>query len=414
MLRKLKNIYHFLIALIAAIRYGFPGRGMTVIGVTGTDGKTSTTHLIYHILKTSGKPVSMVSTIQAIINGKEYDTGFHVTTPSPFQLERLMREALLGGSKFFVLEVTSHGLDQNRVFGTSVDIGLVTNLSHEHIDYHKSIERYREAKAKLLRNVKYSILNRDNEHYDFFKSKSSGRVITFGLHKTATVNPGNCLLHPQMPGTYNLMNCLAAASVAKILSIPDKDISEAVASFAGIPGRLERVKSQKPYKIIIDFAHKPNALKEVLVTVRGITKNKIIVVFGAAGLRDILKRPMMGKIAAQLADYTILTAEDPRTEDVRTIISEIAEGCKEAKATEILKNRSAKQAFSVKGNAFIRIPDRQEAINFAIRRLARSGDTVLICGKGHEKSMCYGTVEYPWDEKKAIEKALYGVRKTAS
>lgn len=414
MLRFWKNLNHLFLAFIACLRFGFPARKMTVIGITGTDGKTTTSHLIYHILKTAGKKVSLISTVEAFINGKRYDTGFHVTTPSPWQLQQFMREAVRGGSEYFVLEVTSHALDQHRVFGASIDIGLINNISHEHIDYHKTLEHYRNAKAKILSGVKYSVLNKEDDNYDILKNTADGKLVTFACQKEADYTEAKLKIKPRILGKFNLANCIAAAAVTSILNIDKAIIAEAIASFTGIPGRMEEVTTKKEFKIFIDFAHKPNALEQALYTAREQTKHKLIVVFGCAGLRDRLKRPMMGEISGKLADYTILTAEDPRSEDVRDIINEIAQGQLKEKVKEADKNKFSDSILSKKQKYFWRIPDRQEAINFVVRKLARKGDLVLVCGKGHEKSMCYGKIEYPWDEKQAIEKALYGKVQTSN
>lgn len=413
MLRFWKNLYHLLEALIACLRFGFPGRKMTVIGITGTDGKTTTSHLIYHILKTAGKRVSLVSSIEAIINGKTYDTGFHVTTPSSWQLQRLMREAGKGGSEYFVLEVTSHALDQHRIFGASIDIGLINNVSHEHIDYHKTLDHYRIAKAKILKGVKFSVLNKDDQNYDFLKTRANGQLVTFSLQKEADYSQNILQLKPKVYGRFNLQNSIAAATVASILQIGPTTIRRAIANFAGIPGRMEEVINDKKFKIFIDFAHKPNALEQVLKAARELTKRKLIVVFGCAGLRDKLKRPMMGEIAGKLADYAIFTAEDPRTEDVRNITNEIILGCLKTSMKEVNKKEDFQKYHSPTKKYFWRIPDRQEAINFCIRKLGQKGDLILVCGKGHEKSMCYGKIEYPWDEKQAILKALYVTSKNS-
>lgn len=407
MLRFWKNLNHLLWALFASLRFGFPGRKMMVIGITGTDGKTTTSHLIYHILKSAGKRVSLVSTVAAVINGKTYDTGFHVTTPSPWQLQRLMSEAVLGGSEYFVLEVTSHALDQYRVFGTSIDIGLINNVSHEHIDYHKTLEHYRKAKAKIFKGVKYSVLNKEDKNYNFIKEKVNGKLVTFAVEGEADYTQAKLKLKPHIMGKFNLANSIAAATVGSILDINKKTINHAISNFTAIPGRMEEVVTDNKFKLFIDFAHKPNALEKALEAAREKTKKKLIVVFGCAGLRDSLKRPMMGEIAGKLADYTILTAEDPRTEDVREITGQIVQGILKTQAKEADKRKDLNYYLKNDHKYFWRIADRQEAINFAIRKLAKAGDLVLICGKGHEKSMCYGKTEYPWDEKQAIQKAIY-------
>lgn len=388
---------------------------MMVIGVTGTDGKTTTVHLIYEILKKAGKKVSMVSSVEAVISGKSYDTGFHVTTPNPPALQKFLYQAAQAGNEYFVLEVTSHGLDQHRVSGISIDVGLITNISHEHLDYHGNLEEYRNAKAKILRGVKYAILNADDHNYRYLTNQvdKNTKIVTFAIKRHADYTLTNLKFKTNLFGKFNLYNCLAAAVVGRVLKIDNRIINKAILEFKGITGRMEEINNKKGFRIFIDFAHKPNALESVLKSARGLTKGKIIVIFGIAGLRDKLKRPIMGEIAGRLADYTILTAEDPRTEDVRDIIGEIAYGCTKVKVKELNKRDNPNKYYKNKHKYFWRIADRQEAINFAIRKLARRGDLVLITGKGHEKSMCYGRIEYPWDEKRAIEKALYGTNKTS-
>lgn len=410
MFRFVKNLTHKFLAWCCALIFRFPGRSMTVIGVTGTDGKTTTTHCIYHILKSCGKNVSMVSSVEAIISGKRHDTGFHVTTPGSWSLQRFMRRAKSAGSDYFVVEVTSHALDQGRVVGASVDIAVVTNMSHEHLDYHGSLENYWGAKARLIKHAAVSILNLDDPNVEFLRKRAKRKIVTFSLEKDADITEKTISLHPKILGTFNRSNCLAASAVGLQLGIDTGCIQQAIATFEGIAGRMEEIKTKKPFRIIIDFAHKPNALRNALSAARNFTEKKTIVVFGCAGLRDHLKRPMMGEIAAELADHIVLTAEDPRTEDVRDIIDQIAAGCLKKNVSEAKK--SDKQFIDRIGSKtgqkyFWRIPDRQEAINFAIRRLASPGDVVMLLGKGHEQSMCWGKTEYPWDEKLAVRKALY-------
>lgn len=410
MFRFLKNLVHTFLAWCSALIFRFPGRSMTVIGITGTDGKTTTTHCIYHILQSCGKKVSMVSSVEAIIAGKRYDTGFHVTTPGAWSLQRFMRKARNAGSEYFVLEVTSHALDQGRVVGASVNIAVVTNISHEHLDYHGSLENYWGAKAKLLRGAATSILNLDDPNVEFLLKRAKKKVVTFSLEKEANVTTKTLDIHPKILGEFNIANCLAAATVGLQIGIDRECIETAITTFTGIPGRMEEVQTKKPFRAIIDFAHKPNALRNALLAARRLTDKKVIVVFGCAGLRDRLKRPMMGEIAAELADCIVLTAEDPRTEDVRNIIDQIAQGCLKKNAVEAKKSdtRLVEKIKKEKNKTYFwRIPDRQEAINFSLRKLASAGDVVMLLGKGHEQSMCWGKTEYPWDEKQAVRKALY-------
>lgn len=350
--------WHLPQAVLANLIYGFPGRKLTVIGVTGTSGKTSVCHLLHHILQTSGLKVALISTISA--------PGLHVTNPDPFVLQKMLRQLVNKGVEYLVLEVTSHGLDQNRNWGIPFTYGVLTNITHEHLDYHKSFANYQKAKLKLIRLAKIAVLNRSDPSFVLAKKISRGRVLEFN-------------------GEFEEANQAVAAAVAQDLGISQKKIKTALTSFPGIPGRMEFVKT-KPFNIVIDFAHKPDALVKALESLRPKTRGRLISVFGCAGLRDRLKRPMMGEISGRLADITILTSEDPRTESPQEIIKQIKSGFK-----------SNHQVYSQ--------PDRQKAINLAVS-LARPGDTVALFGKAHEKSMCFGKIEYPWSEYQAVRKAL--------
>jgi len=408
MYQKIKNIFHLLNAITAACWYQFPGKKLTVIGVTGTSGKTTTAHMLYEVLKASRVKVSLISTISAIINEKSIDTGFHVTTPSPWTLQKLIRDAQKGGSQYLILEVTSHALDQYRVWGTSIDIAIITNITHEHLDYHKTFENYRNTKARILKGTKCSILNYEDPAFSFLKKNSSGMVITYGLSSEADVSPKNVSMSLGLPGIFNYLNALSALAVGRYLGLSNETSAKALEKFSLLEGRMEEIANHKNIRIIIDFAHKPDALEQVLKTARTMTKKNVIVMFGCAGLRDRLKRPMMGEIASRLANYAVFTAEDPRSEDVRDIINQIAKG---ALTTGLMSECKKSKRYSlILGNQklFWKIPDRQEAINFILRTLAKPGDVVLLCGKGHERSMCYGKKEYPWNEHKAVQKALHG------
>lgn len=411
MIRYLKNIFHLINAFFSCIYYRFPAHSIKVIGITGTSGKTTTTHLIYQILKCANMKVSMISTVEAIINGERLDTGFHVTTPSPFLLQKLLRQAADGGSQYVILEVTSHALDQFRIFGIPFHIAVITNITHEHLDYHKTFISYRDTKAKILESVQIAVLNADDNNFGYLKKYIHTELITFGMKGMADVNPSTIHIQTVLPGEFNMYNCLAAASVGIALGIKKKTIVSAIKTSEIIPGRMQEVETKNNFRVIIDFAHKPDALMSVLSTLRGQTDRKLIVVFGCAGERDRMKRSMMGEIAGKIADYTVLTAEDPRTEDVRVIIGEIAKGCLKSYAKEADKRKNPQEYLKRHERYFWRIPDRQEAINFAVRKLAHNGDIVLVTGKGHEQSMCYGKIEYPWDEFSAVTKALYGTVK---
>ncbi|MDO8610377.1 MAG: Mur ligase family protein [bacterium] len=386
-IQKIKNIFHLFQAIIANIVYGFPGRKIKIIGITGTDGKTTTTHLIYHILKNAGKKVSMISTVYAKIGDKEYDIGFHVTTPDIFPLQKFLKESVKNGDEFFVLETTSHALDQHRIFGIPFEVSVITNVTHEHLDYHKTYDNYVKTKAKLLLSSKYSIINSDDRSVallDKILKSHEKKYFSVGFKHKSDFH----LSYLKKVLGYNKYNYLSAYSVTTLLNIPEKIIVKAMDTFKLPAGRLETVY-KKDFIVIIDFAHTPNAFKEVLPLIRKEylkNKGKLIHVFGAASQRDSTKRPFMGKYSDQFSDLTILTEEDCRQEDPNKICNEIAQGI------------SHKDKYQI-------ITDRQDAINKAIL-LAQKGDVVVLTGKSHEKSLCRGKKEYPWSEHEAVKKAL--------
>jgi len=389
----LKNLKHLIGAIVATLVYRYPAKNLKIIGVTGTDGKTTTVHLIYSILKLAGERTAFVSSIEARIRDKEIDTGFHVTTPNPWLLQRLLRQMVDEEVEYLVLEATSHGLDQHRLFGCNFQVGVITNITHEHLDYHKTFKKYLAAKAKLFHGVKIAVLNRDERHFNYLK-RAGGRtrIVSYGINKEADYTLKKFKFKTKLSGKYNLYNCLAAIATAKALGIKDEIIRKAVADFSGLPGRLEKIDKGQDFSVFVDFAHTPNGLENVLQALRKEKKGRLIVVFGCAGERDKTKRPIMGEIASRLADLVVLTAEDPRTEDVDKIIDQIAAGCQKAGWIE--------------GEKYFRVPDRREAIKFALKKLAKKGDIIVICGKGHEKSMCFGNTEYPWSDQKEVRLAL--------
>lgn len=447
MWQAIKNVYHLVVTILANLWFGFPSKKLTVIGVTGTDGKTTTVNLICHILKTAGRKASMVSSVGAVINGKVYDTGFHVTTPSSWQLQKFLREAVSAGtghlphvandaqqgsfkassktpslserrhqdsknkqaqnasafSSFasgqasiaphcLVLEVTSHALDQNRVFGIKFDIGVLTNVTHEHLDYHKDFEEYVQTKFRLLGMAQTAVVNRDDESHKFINSKlKSQKLITYGMGQDADVNPKSFSFKTKLIGEFNKYNILAAVAACKELGLTDSQIRKGVESFKAPVGRGE-VVYEGDFTVMIDFAHTPNALEQLLSSIRKQVKGRIIHVFGSAGERDRQKRPQMGRVSAKYADIIVLTAEDPRSEEMEKITGEIEVG---------IKNYESR----IENKTLFKTPNRQEAINTAIK-MAKKGDLVLLTGKGHERSMNYGKGEIAWSEHEAVEKAL--------
>ncbi len=412
------------LAHLSAAFYGFPARRLTMIGVTGTDGKTTTCNLLYRILLVAGLKAGLVSTINAVIGGESLDTGFHVTTPDAPDVQRLLARMVAAGLTHVILETTSHGWAQYRVDACEFDVGVITNITHEHLDYHGSYENYRAAKARLFAslaetlpkpqgNPRLAVLNRDDASYEFLTSLAPGPQVSYGLDAQADVRAADVRSEPDglrftingegmcqpatspLVGMFNVSNCLAAFTVAvKGLGIAPSIAAQGISAMAGVPGRMERIDLGQAFTAIVDFAHTPNALRVAIETVRQMGQKRVIAIFGSAGLRDREKRRLMAEVSAGLADITILTAEDPRTEALEAILEEMAEG--------------ARSRGGIEGKSFWRVPDRGEAIRRGVR-MAAAGDVVIACGKGHEQSMCFGDVEYPWDDRTAMRAALAGL-----
>lgn len=387
MLQSLKNLAHGLIALGAVAWYRYPAKSLTVIGVTGTDGKTTTSTIIYHILKYSGKKVALISTVAAYIGSDALDTGFHVTSPEPWALQKLIRSIKSQGYTHLVLEATSHGLDQHRLLGTNVQYAVVTNITHEHLDYHKTYARYLAAKAKLFKQAKVVAINQSDQSFEPLKRyiKPHTKVIVY--------NTKDIPLYPAVSvrflEKYNQLNAIAAIKISLELEVPAENASASLNSFPGVAGRMQEIENTKGIRIIVDFAHTPNALENALTALKQATKGKLIAVYGAAGLRDQAKRPLMGEIGARLANEVVLTAEDPRTEKVEAIIRQI------------------KQGITTNFGHVHTLADRGEAINFALTKLAKKGDTVAIFGKGHEQSLNLdGKTEIPWSDQECVKQIL--------
>jgi len=409
------------LAYLSAAFNGYPARNLTIIGVTGTDGKTTTCSLLYEILIEAGIKVGLISTVNAVIGDDVMDTGFHVTTPESPVVQQYLRKMISAGLTHVVLETTSHGWEQHRVDACEIDIGVVTNITHEHLDEHGTYENYRAAKARLIESLgltkpkennitPLAVLNADDESYGYLKSKTPVKNVSYSLVQGAdvfardlelkadgsrfvAVGPGwDVPVDCRIPGAYNVSNCLAALTVSILgLGIDPSLAAQGIANLFGIPGRMEPIDLGQKFCAIVDFAHTPNALKVALETARTFTNGRVIAVFGSAGLRDIEKRRKMAEISTDLADVTILTAEDPRTEPLDQILAEMALG--------------AESRGGVEDQNFFRVPDRADAFRKALS-LANSGDVVISCGKGHEQSMCFGEIEYSWDDRLAMRAAL--------
>ena len=409
------------LAYLSAAFYGFPAHQLTVIGVTGTDGKTTTSNLLYKILQQAGIQAGMISTVNAVIGDEEIDTGFHVTTPEAPDVQRYLAHMLAAGLTHVVLESTSHGLAQHRVTACEYDIGVVTNITHEHLDHHGSYEAYRAAKGMLFASLAHTqpkpggvpplaVLNRDDQSYAYLAEVAQVRQVAYSLNPGSDYSahdiyyedgrlafsvdgPGFSVeLRPNLVGDFNVSNCLAAlAAAVSGLGIDPQVAAQGIANLNGVPGRMERIDLGQPFTAVVDFAHTPFALQAALQTARRMTQGRVIAVFGSAGLRDRQKRRMMAAESVQKADISILTAEDPRTESLDAILEEMA--------------GAAAAAGGVEGSSFYRVPDRGAAIRLALK-LARPGDLVISCGKGHEQSMCFGVTEYHWDDRTAMRAAL--------
>ena len=386
------------LGVLASNFYHNPSAKMKVIGVTGTDGKTTTASLIYWMLKCAGKKVGLVSTIDAKVGRKVLDTGFHVTNPDTVNLQRILSQMVDAECEYAVLEITSHGLDQKRTAGIKFDIGVLTNITHEHLDYHKSFDAYILAKSKLFLDVRVAILNLRDASYNKIKPliNKNVRIVNYPVSLSKRLTEA---IENRFPEDYNHLNAQAAISVAKECGVKEAEIVKAVKTLPQLPGRMQEIKTNRGFRVFIDFAHTPNGLEMSLGALVRISHGaRLIAIFGCAGERDKQKRPMMGDISARLANISVFTAEDPRGESVRKIINEMASGA---------ISRGAKE-----GTDIYKIEERGEAIFYAINKLARKGDIVAILGKGHEKSMAYGSKEYPWSDQEAVADALKGKVKT--
>ncbi|MFW6063148.1 MAG: UDP-N-acetylmuramoyl-L-alanyl-D-glutamate--2,6-diaminopimelate ligase [Chloroflexota bacterium] len=412
---------------LAAAWEDFPGRQLVMIGVTGTDGKTTTANFLYQILRAAGHRAGLLSTVRAVIGEKEEPLALHVTTPEAPVVQRYLRRMCDAGLTHCVLEATSHALAQHRVDSVDFDVAVVTNITHEHLDYHGDYDAYFAAKARLVQMLqsqswakptrnrykftlsKTAILNRDDRSYAQLSAIPVAVQLSYGAQHAADVRAHNLRFQADATrfslnlgvedieitspfvGRFNVYNMAAAATAARALHISGPNVKAGLESLRSLSGRMERIDEGQPFLTVVDFAHTPNALRKAIAAARGMTEGKVITVFGSAGKRDVAKRRLMAEISAQEADYTVLTAEDPRTESLDEILAAMAAGCRAEGGVE--------------GETFWRVPDRGRAIYFALS-LAQPDDLVLICGKGHEQSMCFGVTEFPWDDPRATRRAL--------
>ena len=400
------------LAPLAARFFGYPGASLKIVGVTGTDGKTTTGYLIEVMLRASGYRTGMLGTIAIRLGDQVIEHDSRQTTPESLEVQRLLADMRSARVDWAVLEATSHGLVLPRLDCCPFDIGVVTNITQEHLEFHGTIEAYRQAKARLLERVDAAanrpgphgvVLNADDEGARSIASAAgSAPVIWFSSRGadadlTATdieiagdgtrfrleTPTGAADVHLSLIGQFNVDNALAAAGVGHLIGLSPAEIAAGLGSLDGVPGRLRRVVAGQPFEVIVDYAHTPESLEKTLRLVRGLVSGRVIAVFGSAGERDRVKRPLQGRVGARFADIAIFTSEDPRCEDPEAIIAEIAAG--------------AKAAGAVGGSDYLCIEDRRAAIRAAIER-ARPGDAVVLAGKGHERCMIYGVERRPWNE----------------
>ena len=406
----LENVYRKTRIQLVSARYGWPARGLRVIAVTGTNGKTTTANYINEILKQAGYKTAMFTTAVIEVAGESKINNLNATVASVSRMQQFLNEARRSKVDFVILEVTSHSLHQHKLDGVPIEAAVMTNLTQDHLDYHKTMEKYAAAKGLLFaRSPRYIVLNRDDDWFDYFdKYLAEEQKITYGKSEDADVRISDIKLYKKgseavlafdhqeksqlatyLPGEYNVFNMAAAASICYVLGVSMSDIKNGIASLEGIPGRFERATKDEKYEVIVDYAHTPDALEKLLEATRNITKKRIILVFGACGDRDALKRPIMGKIAAKLADEIILTDEESYNENPDKIRRDIYAGIEESKVT----------------NKTTEIADRREAIRHALN-IAKKDDTILITGMGHEQFRIINGEKLPWNDTNIVREII--------
>jgi UDP-N-acetylmuramoyl-L-alanyl-D-glutamate--2,6-diaminopimelate ligase len=405
----------FAAAVLASRFYGHPSRKLHMIGVTGTNGKTTVTHLIEAILQQAGFRVGLYGTIGKRINGQTAEVVN--TTPEAVELQGILHEMVEAGCTHGVMEVSSHALELHRVAGTRYHVAVFTNLTQDHLDFHGTMENYREAKGKLFSRLgneygddvassAYAVLNADDPAFDYLKRQTVVEWVSYGIDNDADVRArnvrvtadgvsfdvhtfaGDAHVEMELTGRFNVYNALAAIAVGLIEGVSLPTIVDALKRVPGIPGRLEKVRAGQPFTVLVDYSHTPDSLKNALLTVREFAPRRVITVVGCGGDRDKGKRPLMAQIATEYSDWTILTSDNPRTEDPEAILDDMEAGIKGT------------------GAQYARVVDRRAAIQQAIQR-AEPGDVVLIAGKGHETYQIIGTEKFHFDDR---EEATYAIR----
>lgn len=386
-----------------------PSKRLHVMGITGTDGKTTTAFLANEVLRAGGRRPGLIGTVAVMVGDELRPNPNRNTTPEALELQALLAQMVAAGNDGVVMEATSHGLAQARVRNARFAVGVLTNLTSEHLEFHGSLDNYRAAKAMLFEDAPVAVLNADDPSYPYYRERARDRVVTYGMEADADLRateldargdgttfrlaaPGwTGSVRVPIPGAFNVHNALAALALAHVEGVDLTVAADAIARSPGVPGRMETVDEGQPFTVVVDYAHTADSLGKVLRVLRPLASGRLIAVFGSAGERDPTKREPMGRVAAELADVVIVTDEDPRLEDPRAINKQIADGARAAGARD--------------GEDLLVIDDRTAAIARAVS-LAREGDVILLAGKGHEKTIIYGTTGRWWDEKEVARRAL--------
>ena len=393
--------YHWLKALVAAMRYKFPGKKLHVIGVTGTNGKTTTCFMIWKMLNDAGHKAGLMTTVAWGTDKLEPELN-HMTTVDPMTLNKRISKIVQSGAEYLVLEVTSHAMAQHRTLGVPFEVAVFTNLTHEHLDYHKTMRRYAAAKAKLFKKAKFGIINADDEYAETFK-KASLKYITYGIKNGemraenlkmgvsgVKYSCGDIKVETKIPGEFNVYNSLAAVAVGKRLGLSNEQIERGVEDLEAVEGRMNVVDEGQDFTVIVDYAHAPDALIKVFDSINGF-KGRIISVHGGAGRRDPSTRAIRGGMLGKCSDIVIITEDDSRDEDPEKIAAAFVEGAQ--KAGKVLDK-----------DLFVEL-DRAKAIEMALK-MAKKGDLVLLLGKGHEKTILRADGPHDFEDVKVARKIL--------
>ncbi|HET6495096.1 MAG TPA: UDP-N-acetylmuramoyl-L-alanyl-D-glutamate--2,6-diaminopimelate ligase, partial [Thermoleophilia bacterium] len=399
------------LARIAATYRGFPARHLVTIGVTGTDGKTTTVHLIASVLEAAGLPAGYLSSVEFKTDGDAQLNATHMTTTQSPEVQESLAEMVRAGRRCAVIEASSHGLALNRLGECEFDVAVFTTLSSDHLDFHGDATEYLSAKGRLFEMLdesvdkgvgKTGVLNADDPASATLRSRTAAKAVTYGIDAPAGLRAENLRLDAlqsdfdivgpfgrrpvrlPLPGRYSVHDALAAVAVGVSLGIAPEAIVDGLARFKGVPGRMEMIDCGQSFKVVVDIASTPEALRRVLQVLRPLATGRLIVLFGCAGERDRGRRDGMGRVAGELAGFVVLTNEDPRSEDPDAIIADIAAALVETGRRE--------------GSDFVRVPDRREAIRRSFE-MAHPGDVVLLAGKGTEQSIVVGDEHTPWDER---------------